>query len=34
MFTLERLSAQWPQLIERKESIGYNAAFITHPRDN
>lgn len=34
MFSLERLSAQWPQLIERKESIGYNAAFITHPRDN
>lgn len=33
-FSLEEVRKEWPKLIESKEQSGYNAAFITHPRDN
>ncbi len=33
-FSLEEVRKQWPKIIESNEQNSYNAAFITHPRDN
>lgn len=33
-FILEEVRKQWPKIIDSKEQNSYNAAFITHPRDN